>query len=110
MNNPISARFIGIDSIVYGIEDMDLCHRFFDDWGLRTIKRSDDESVLETRQGPCIVLRNLNTSTFRSPRASLVQAFVKSCGALQSKRDLDIIAKELARDRAVEARRRRFGP
>ena len=60
MDNPISARFIGIDSIVYGIEDMDLCHRFFDDWGLRTVKRSGDESVLETRQGPCIVLRNSN--------------------------------------------------
>jgi hypothetical protein len=57
MDNSVSARFIGIDSIVYGVEDMDLCHRFFDDWGLRTTKRSGDESVLETRQGPCIVLR-----------------------------------------------------
>ena len=31
--NSFGARFIGIDSIVYGVEDMDLCHRFFDDWG-----------------------------------------------------------------------------
>ena len=50
MDSPIFARFIGINSIIYGVEDMDLCHRFFDDWGLRTIKRSGEETVLETRR------------------------------------------------------------
>ncbi len=96
------ARFIGIDSIVYGIEDMDLCHRFFDDWGLRTIKRTDDESALETREGPCIVLRNLNTSTFAFPAREPGSTLREVVWGVQSKRDLDIIAKELARDRAVE--------
>src|SRR5262249_10194224 len=40
-DNLVCAQFVGIDSIIYGVEDMDLCHRFFDDWGLRTIKRTD---------------------------------------------------------------------
>ena len=63
------ARFIGIDSIVYGIEDMDLCHRFFDDWGLRTIKRTDDESALETREGPLHRAAQLEYVDLRVPRA-----------------------------------------
>ena len=100
-DNPISAQFIGINSIVYGIEDMDLCHRFFDDWGLRTVKRSDDETILETRQGPRIVLRNLNTSDFPFPAREPGSSMREVVWGVQSKRDLDAIATELARDRAV---------
>ena len=66
-------RFVGIDSVVYRVEDMDLCHRFFDDWGLRTVKRTDDEVVFETRQGPGIMLKNLHTQDvrFSEPAARL---------------------------------------
>ena len=102
MNNPISARFIGIDSIVYGIEDMDLCHRFFDDWGLRTVKRSGDESVLETRQGPCIVLRNSNATDFSFPAREPGSSVREVVWGVASKQDLDIVAEELARDRTVK--------
>ena len=101
-DNSACARFIGIDSIVYGIEDMDLCHRFFDDWGLRTTKRTDEESILETRQGPSIVLRNLTASEFAFPAREPGSALREVVWGVESKRDLDIIAKELARDRAVE--------
>jgi len=102
MNNPVSARFIGIDSIVYGIEDMDLCHRFFDDWGLRTVKRSGGESVLETRQGPCIVLRNLNAAGFSFPARESGSSVREVVWGVASKQDLDIVAAELARDRTVK--------
>jgi catechol-2,3-dioxygenase len=101
-DNSAGARFIGIDSIVYGIEDMDLCHRFFDDWGLRTIKRSDEESILETRQGPAIVLRNLNASGFAFPAREPGSTLREVVWGVRSRQDLDIIASELARDRAVE--------
>src|SRR3954471_16511189 len=102
MNNPISARFIGIDSIVYGIEDMDLCHRFFDDWGLRTVKRGGDESVLETRQGPRIVLRNLNAADFSLPAREPGSIVREVVWGVASKQNLDIVAEELARDRTVK--------
>jgi Glyoxalase/Bleomycin resistance protein/Dioxygenase superfamily len=102
MNNSVSARFIGIDSIVYGVEDMELCHRFFDDWGLRTTKRSGDESVLETRQGPCIVLRNLNSSDFSFPAREPGSTLREVVWGVVAKQDLDIIAEELTRDRTVK--------
>ena len=57
-------QFVGIDSILYGVDDIDLCHRFYDDWGLRTIRRDNDEVVFETRQGPRVILKNLNTREF----------------------------------------------
>jgi hypothetical protein len=96
------ARFIAIDSVVYGIEDMDLCHRFFDDWGLRTIKRTDDESIFETRHGPSIVLRNLHTSNFAFPAREPGSTLREVVWGVHSRRDLDIIAKELMRYGTVE--------
>ena len=100
-DNLVCAQFVGIDSIIYGVEDMDLCHRFFDDWGLRTIKRTDDESILETRQGPCIVLRNVNMD-FSFPARESGSTLREVVWGVKSKQDLDIIAKELGRDCPTE--------
>lgn len=36
---------VGIDSITYGVEDVDLCRRFFTDWGLREIQPGDFETL-----------------------------------------------------------------
>lgn len=35
----------GIDSITYGVEDLELCRRFFADWGLREIAPGDFETL-----------------------------------------------------------------
>ena len=32
---------LGIDSITYGVEDVDLCRRFFSDWGLKETSPGD---------------------------------------------------------------------
>ncbi len=101
-DNSACARFIGIDSIVYGIEDMDLCHRFFDDWGLRTIKRTGEESILETRQGPCNRVAQLDCVRLFVPCARAWFGLREVVWGVESKQDLDIVAKELARDRTVK--------
>jgi catechol-2,3-dioxygenase len=95
-------RFVGIDSVVYRVEDMDLCHRFFDDWGLRTVKRTDDEVVFETRQGPGVVLKNLHTQDFAFPSPQAGSSLSEVVWGVASRHDLDLVAEELARDRPVE--------
>ena len=95
-------RFVGIDSVVYRVEDMDLCHRFFDDWGLRTVKRTDDEVVFETRQGPRVVLRNLHTQDFAFPSPQPGSSLSEVVWGVASRADLDLVAEELARDRPVQ--------
>lgn len=47
----------GIDRVVYGVEDIETCRRFFDDWGLSTVSRNNDEVVFETLEKSQIVLR-----------------------------------------------------
>ncbi len=101
-SDQLGAKFVGIDSIVYGVEDMDLCYRFFDDWGLRTIKRTDDEVVFETRQGPGVVLRNLNTRDFMFPAPQPGSTLREVVWGVESSQDLELIAEELSRDRPVK--------
>jgi catechol-2,3-dioxygenase len=92
-----SARFIGIDSVVYGVEDMDRCHRFFDDWGLRTLKRDNDEIVFETRQGPQVILRNVTTQSFPFPAPAPGPSLREVVWGVASGHDLDLIGEQVSK-------------
>ena len=82
---------------------MDLCHRFFDDWGLRTVKRTDDEVVFETRQGPGIILKKFrHTQVFMFPSPQPGSTLSEVVWGVASRQDLDLVAEELARDRPVQ--------
>jgi len=47
----------GIDKVVYGVEDLDTCIRFFEDWGLRRIEGPADGALFETLDGSQVELR-----------------------------------------------------
>ena len=34
----------GVESVIYGVEDLDLCVRYFDDFGLPLIEQTDAEA------------------------------------------------------------------
>ncbi|OLT31127.1 glyoxalase [Actinomadura sp. CNU-125] len=45
-----------IESVVYGVEDLDECARFFDDFGLTPVARDETRAVFETLVGQTVVL------------------------------------------------------
>ncbi|MGW1212850.1 VOC family protein [Streptomyces sp. NPDC002499] len=45
-----------IESIIYGIDDLDECARFFDDFGLFLLERTDEHAVFETLTGQTLHL------------------------------------------------------
>ena len=74
----------------------------FDDWGLRPVKRTDDEIVFETRQGPGVVLWNLNTQDFMFPAPQPGSTLREVVWGVESSQDLELIAGEVSRDRPVK--------
>ena len=48
---------VGIESAIFGVEDLELCTRFWDDFGLAPVTRSPEESVFEVASGSKVVLR-----------------------------------------------------
>jgi hypothetical protein len=48
---------LGVESAIYGVDDLELCTRFYEDFGLKLLSKSADESVLEVASGSKVVLR-----------------------------------------------------
>ena len=57
----------GIDRIVYGVEDMENCRRFFADWGLKEISASEGEACFETLDGSEVGLRPADATNGAPP-------------------------------------------
>ncbi|KPI27594.1 VOC family protein [Streptomyces sp. NPDC048253] len=45
-----------IESVTYGIDDLDACVRFFEDFGLFLVERTEEHAVFETRTGQTLHL------------------------------------------------------
>jgi len=48
---------LGIESLVYGVDDIETCTRFWKDFGLTPVSRSPRESVFEVATGSRVVVR-----------------------------------------------------
>ena len=49
-------NFDGIQQIIFGVEDMDKCHRFLIDWGLKLLSESGTATTFETLDGSEVVI------------------------------------------------------
>lgn len=49
----------GIESVVYGVEDLDLCVRYFVDFGLPLAHHDEREAVFELAEGSRVIIRPL---------------------------------------------------
>ena len=53
----------GIDKVVYGVEDMPECMRFFRDWGLACVDESDRQATFGTLDGAEVELRPVSDAS-----------------------------------------------
>jgi len=51
---------VGIESLVYGVDDVGICTKFFDDFGLPLLSRTDSTSTFQLDEGSKVVLRHRN--------------------------------------------------
>jgi catechol 2,3-dioxygenase-like lactoylglutathione lyase family enzyme len=48
---------LGIDEIVYGVDDLQLCRRFFLDWGMTLVHEGESLLIFETQNGCRVIAR-----------------------------------------------------
>lgn len=89
--------FVGIDSVVFTPPDMAEAKRFFADWGLKKVKDGRSGTVFATEVGSQVVLKPRGAKGLPEP-PDPGGAFREVVWGLASRRDLDRIARELARD------------
>lgn len=91
---------VGVETVVFGVDDLERCRTFFDDLGLAQFQSSDEYVDYQLPEGSHVVLR-------RSNDPSLPPAFAKGPGVrlvvwgVDSQASLDKIEADLKTDRDV---------
>src|ERR1700744_441015 len=91
---------LGIETLIYGVDDLEACLKFYDDFGLRSVERDAGGAAYRLPEGSSFVVR-------RNDDPRLPPAFLNGSGpreviwGVDSADALEAIAAELGRDREV---------
>ena len=92
---------LGIDAVVYRVEDMARGRRFFDDWGLAKRMSNRGGTIYETESRGQVILRPASARDDALAGADPGCAVREVVWGVSSKAALKAIARELGRDREV---------
>lgn len=90
----------GLDSIVYGVEDMADCIRFNEDFGLERVEAGAKGATFRTVDNATVVLRETRDASL-PPAVAAGPQLRQIVWGVKSKAALDAIGAELAKDREV---------
>ncbi|MFF8908484.1 VOC family protein [Streptomyces olivaceoviridis] len=91
-----------IESVTYGIEDLDACIRFFDDFGLFLTERTDEHAVFETLTGQTLHL-DTRPGPALPPPVERGPTLLEVVWGVDTPAELDRLVAAAGRDRTVRA-------
>ena len=92
---------LGIESVVYGVDDIDLCTRFFEDFGLTAGRRDATGADFALQEGSRVLLRRQDDPALPAPYGERRDGVRELGWGADSAATIDAIERKLARDRAV---------
>ena len=94
-------KIIGLDSLVFGVPDLEACRQYLRDYGLETVAEDDNSGCYEALDGTSVVLfRADNPSLPAAPTAGCMLR--KTIFGVADTDTLSAIAEELGKDREVK--------
>jgi hypothetical protein len=91
---------LGIESLVYGVEDVGVCTKFFDDFGLPLVSQTDSSSSFKLEEGSRVVLRRIDDPAL--PRSALIGPGVREVvWGVDSPESLEALCADLRSDREI---------
>jgi catechol 2,3-dioxygenase-like lactoylglutathione lyase family enzyme len=94
-------KIIGLDSVYFGVNDINESRRFLNDFGLKEIEASKTGALFQTAEGSEIILRGIHDSGL--PPAVIEGSTVREIvWGVQSAADLVEIQNELSKDREIK--------
>lgn len=91
----------GIDKIVYGVEDLEECARFFADWGLAPAGKGDGGARFETVDGGEVVLRSADDPSL-PPAFEAGSTLRRLVWGVENEEELDTLRERLAARGSVD--------
>src|SRR5690606_32857974 len=90
----------GIETVLYGVDDVALCTRYFDDFGLILHDKSESHAHFVLPEGSHVVIRHINDPLI--PKSSIVGPGVQeTIWGVNTQEGLDRLVKDLSVDREV---------
>ena len=93
-------EILGLESLIYGVEDMDTCSRFNEDFGLQLVEASAACTTFRTEENSTIMLRKENDPTL-PPAVTAGSQLRQVVWSVPSTDALEQIGAELSKDRDV---------
>jgi catechol 2,3-dioxygenase-like lactoylglutathione lyase family enzyme len=93
-------NIIGPEALVFGVEDVDACARFLEDYGLTPVGVSASGGRFEAEDGSAVVLARADDPSL-PPSLGTTSALRKTVYGVADDATIAAIAEELGRDRAV---------
>ena len=91
---------VGIESLIYGVDDVTVCTRFFEDFGLPLLSESPTSSTFGLDEGSSVQIRHIDDPEI--PRSEIVGPGVREViWGVDSQKSLDQLTVGLASDREV---------
>ncbi len=91
---------IGVETALFGVEDLPLATRYFEDFGLHIYKKSEAETHFRLEEGSNVILRHINDPSI--PNSSYVGLGVKeTIWGVDTQESLDKLEADLSSDREV---------
>lgn len=90
----------GIESVVYGVEDLEASARFYDDFGLKAIKRGKDEVIYRLEEDSRVILRPIGDPSLPAHHyqgSGVRETFF----GVDTREELDAYAERVGTDREV---------
>ena len=91
---------LGVESAIFGVDDLELCTRFWTDFGLTPLSQTADESVFEVASGSKIVVRRRGDPRLPTYYADKV-GIHETIWGVDTQEALDALVADLSRDREV---------
>src|SRR5262245_4201077 len=92
----------GIESAIYGVEDLQASATFYDDFGLQAIKRTPDEVVYRLEEGSRVILRRIDDPSLPAHAPNFSGSGVRETFfGIDSREELELYEADLRRDREV---------
>ena len=93
-------NIIGLDSLVFGVLDLEACHQYLSDYGLKAVEKTATGGRYEALDGGSIVFKLASDPTL-PPANAPAPNLRETVYAVRDQAELERIAAELAKDRAV---------
>lgn len=93
-------NIIGVESLIYGSEDVDAGIRFFQDWGIPLSERNGRGAVFTLPDGTTVVIRPIDDADLPPP-AVPGPTVRETIWGVDSRRTLDAVKAALSKDREV---------